>query len=63
MMLCDRQELCQSFSAGHKRKVHNIRISECCIFWNGEYCTHEIAGVKEGDACSLEKIRKIKEGL
>ena len=63
MKLCPSQELCQSYSNGSKWKVHRIRITDVCRYWNGEYCTHKIAGVKSGDACNLEKIRKIKGEL
>lgn len=60
---CKEQETCQRFFNGTKRKGHHIRISDKCKYWNGSYCTDEVAGVQEGDACNIEKIRKIKRGL
>ena len=57
---CHLQETCQHYSDGSKRRVHHIRIKNICRYWNGEYCTHKIAGVKEGDKCDLKKIRRIK---
>ena len=58
--MCILWEDCQSFSNGTKRRGHHIRKTEPCVYWNGEYCTDEIVGAKPGDACSLDKRRKIK---
>ncbi len=57
------QETCPYYSNGSKRRGHHIRITEPCKYWNGEYCTHKIVGVKPGDACNIEKVKRIKKEL
>ena len=63
-MDCPRQEDCYSFRpCDNKPPNHHIRVTEPCKYWNGEYCTHKIVGVKPGDACNIEKVKRIKRGL
>lgn len=52
--ICPEQETCEPYSNGTKRKVHHIRITDVCIYWKHNKC------IKSGDACELQKIRRIK---
>lgn len=54
---CPKQETCEDFSNGSKRKVHHIRLTECCIYWQFKKC------IRQGDCCEIKKIKRIKGEL
>ncbi|MDD5512039.1 MAG: hypothetical protein PHI12_14720 [Dehalococcoidales bacterium] len=57
MKLCPDQETCTLYERrDNLPKNHDVRTKYKCMYWQGE-CT------KQGDACNLDKIKRIKEGL
>ena len=62
MKNCKERYTCGRFWSGDTKPPNqDVRHRYMCFYWNGEYCTDNIAGVKEGDACNLEKVRRIKK--
>ena len=53
--LCSEQETCSSYSAGHKRKSHHIRMTVLCVLKDD--CP------ELGKSCNLEKMRAIRKEL
>jgi len=55
-MICEFQEVCDRFDAGHKRKVHHIRVTEKCVKFIEGGCAD-----LQGQSCNLEKMRRLRE--
>lgn len=50
---CKEQEICELYSAEHKRKSHHIRLTVPCIYLKNGYCLHDTE--LKGQACSINK--------
>ncbi len=59
-MTCPKQLECINFNWQHKTRSHHVRLAEKCLSWKDDKCAY-VEPVKEGAACDLEKIRRIRK--
>ena len=58
-MNCGRQLDCENFKWERKAKSHHIRLTEDCLLWDGKCCVEQ-HDIKQGLACNISKIKRLK---
>jgi len=56
MNICEFQEVCERYDAGHKRKVHHIRLTERCVKYIDGGCAD-----LQGQSCFISKGKLARE--